>query len=162
MERRLTQGRTVGTARPEVVAPVDSRAHELLARADGELLAAQFSPEAWEQFSHAHLAALRAGAAVIAARGRPGGRRAPRTVWEMLVLVAPELAGWAEYFAGSAALRSSVDAGRFDAVSPERAEQAVSAAEDFVDAARALVEEAVHAWAPAAGRPPRTLTVRAS
>ena len=118
------------------VAPVPPPAFDLLTRADAELLAAQFSSEAWERFSHAHLAALRAGAALVAARGRPAGRRAPRTVWELLEVVAPELTPWSEYFAGSAALRSALDAGRFDAVSESRAEQAVCAAEDFVDAVR--------------------------
>src|SRR5659263_302405 len=61
-----------------------TRSHELLQRADAELVAAQFSSEAWERFSHAHLAALRGGAALLAVRGRPGGRRPPRTVWDML------------------------------------------------------------------------------
>jgi hypothetical protein len=130
---------------------------ELLGRADAELLAAQFSSEAWEQFSHAHLAALRAGAAVVAAKGRPGGRRAPRSVWEMLDVVAPELARWSAYFAAAAALRSAVDAGRFEAISPERAEQAVCAAEDFVDAARGLLDDVV-----AEDRSSRMLAVRAS
>ena len=156
--------RTVGThGQGAVVQRIDSartspRATELLSRADAELLAAQFSPEAWEQFSHAHLAALRAGAAVIASRGRPAGRRALRTVWEILDVVAPELTSWSGYFAGAASLRSAVDAGRFDAVTPARAEQAVCAAEDFVDAVRALVEAETSA-SPSA---PRMLAVTAS
>lgn len=133
------------------------RAAELLSRADAELLAAQFSSEAWEQFSHAHLAALRAGAAVVASRGRPAGRRTLRTVWEMLDVVAPELTSWSGYFAAAAALRSAVDAGRFDAVTPARAEEAVCASEDFVDAARALVETPT-----AVAGVPRMLAVTAS
>ncbi|WP_448629652.1 SAV_6107 family HEPN domain-containing protein [Cellulomonas soli] len=62
-----------------VDAPVPARSRVLFERADAELVAAQFSPEPWEQFSHAHLAALRAGAAVLAARSAPpvAGRRAP-------------------------------------------------------------------------------------
>lgn len=127
--------RPIGASR----APVSPRARELVHRADAELLAAQYSSEAWEQFSHAHLAALRAGAAVVASRGTPGGRRPPRTVWAMLHQVAPELDEWSDYFAAGAAARSAVEAGRFDAVSAERAEQTLCAAEDFVDAARALV-----------------------
>ena len=120
-------------------APVSPRARELVHRADAELLAAQFSSEAWEQFSHAHLAALRAGAAVVASRGTPGGRRAPRTVWAMLNQVAPELDDWSDYFAAGAATRSAVEAGRFDAVTTERAEQTLCAAEDFVDEVRRTV-----------------------
>lgn len=115
-------------------------ATELLQRADAELVAAQFSSEPWEQLTHAHLAAVRAGAALLAARGRPSGRRAPRTVWEMLDVVAPELQRWTSYFAAGANLRAAVDAGRFDAVGSERAEQVLCAAEDFLDAVRELVE----------------------
>ncbi|WP_448629651.1 SAV_6107 family HEPN domain-containing protein [Cellulomonas soli] len=56
-------------------------------------------------------------------------------------MTAPELGRWSTYFAAGASLRSAVDAGRFSAVSQERAEQVLCAAEDFVDAARALVLE---------------------
>jgi len=38
-----------------------------------------------------------------------------------------------------APLRSAVEAGRFELVGPQRGEEAVCAAEDFVDAARDLV-----------------------
>jgi len=46
----------------------------------------------------AHLAALRAAAAIVAARGEPGTgarRRRPRSVWELLPQVEPALAEWA-------------------------------------------------------------------
>ncbi|WP_196250682.1 SAV_6107 family HEPN domain-containing protein [Cellulomonas sp. JZ18] len=112
---------------------------DLLARADAELLAAQFSGEPWERFTHAHLAGLRAGAALVAARGRPTGRGAPRTVWGMLDAVAPELHTHSAFFAQSAPLRSAVDAGRLELVSDARAERALCAAEDLVDAVRALL-----------------------
>ncbi|MBO3084335.1 SAV_6107 family HEPN domain-containing protein [Cellulomonas fengjieae] len=135
-------------------APVPARVLELLGRADAELLAAQFSSEPWEQLSHAHLAALRAGAAVVAARGTPSGRRAPRTVWSMLGVVAPELGSWSTYFAEAASLRAAVDAGRFELVGPQRAEEALCAAEDFVDAARELVT------AEGGGLTGRTLSMR--
>lgn len=123
--------------------PQSTRAAELLRRADAELVAARLSGEAWELFTHAHLAALRAGAAVVAARSavaaRPG-RKALRTVWQLLDEVAPELAAWSAYFADAASLRSAVDAGRFEELSAGRAEQAHFWAEDFVDAARAAVQ----------------------
>lgn len=133
----------------------------MLARADAELLAAQFSGEAWERFTHAHLAAVRAAAAVVAARGRPSGRGAPRTVWEMLLAVAPEMARWAAVFADGARLRAALDAGRFDAVSVARAEQALCDAEDFVDLAKIAVHETNQAWAEESAAP-RMLAVRAS
>ena len=131
---------------------------QLLARADAELLAAQYSVVAWERFSHAHLAALRAAAAVVAARGRPTRRGAPATVWGMLAEVAPELARWSALFADGARLRSAIDAGWFDEVTPERAEQALCDAEDFVDVARSLATAPEDR--PAAS--PRMLAVRAS
>jgi hypothetical protein len=134
----------------------------LVQRAEAELVAAQFSPEPWERFSHAHLAALRAGAAVVAERGRPGGRRAPRTVWEMLDAVAPELSRWSGYFAGGAGLRSAIEAGRFEAVSADRAEQALCAAEDLLDEVRGLLEaSAEDRLVPVAERP-RLVAARAS
>src|SRR4051812_44719446 len=117
----VPQVRGADDRRPAAVprAPVSPRARDPLHPADAELLAAQYSSEAWEQFSHAHLAALRAGAAVVASRGTPAGRRAPRTVWAMLHQVAPELDEWSDYFAAGASTRSAVEAGRFEAVTPD-------------------------------------------
>ena len=130
-------------------APLPTTVVDLLRRADAELLAAQFSAVPAEMFNHAHLAALRAAAAVIAARGRPGGRRPPRTVWDMLAAVEPEAADWATFFAGGAHLRQAVDAGRFDAVDGERAERTLCAAEDFLDDVRTLLEPAGRGGVPA-------------
>jgi len=129
-----------GVLHPVAIPPHSA---QLLGRADAELLAAQFSSEPWEMFSHAHLAALRAGAALVEARGRPSGRGAPRTVWGMLDAVAPELHTLSALFAQSATLRAAVDAGRFELVTTPRAERALCAAEDLVDAVReALLEDA--------------------
>jgi hypothetical protein len=123
-------------------APLPQTAVDLLRRADGELLAAQFSSAPDETFTHAHLAALRAAAAVLAVRGRPTGRRAPRTVWDMLSAVAPEVADWATYFAAGAPVRRAVEAGRFEAVDAPHAEATLCAAEDFLDEVRSLLEPA--------------------
>ncbi|HEY0187172.1 MAG TPA: SAV_6107 family HEPN domain-containing protein [Cellulomonas sp.] len=131
---------------------LSGRTAELLERADAELVAAQFSSEPWEQFTHAHLAALRAGAAVLADRQQASGRRAPRTVWELLDAVAPELGRWSTYFAAGAGLRAAVDAGRFDAVSSERAEQVLCHAEDFLDIVRSELESAAEPGLPVAAR----------
>lgn len=128
---------------PRNAAPgLSGRTAELLQRADAELVAAQFSSEPWEQFTHAHLAALRAGAAVLAERQPLSGRRGPRTVWELLDAVSPELGRWSSYFAAGAGLRAAIDAGRFDAVSADRAEQVLCHAEDFLDIVRAELEGA--------------------
>ena len=138
-------------------APLPTTAVDLLRRADGELLAAQLSQAPAETFNHAHLAALRAAAAVVAVRGRPGGRRPPRTVWDMLAAVAPEAATWATFFAAGASLRLAVDAGRFDAVDAEHAERTLSAAEDFLDDVRGLLGPDSVAPATPVSRPLRAL-----
>ena len=130
---------SVGVTGPEDVSVLPQTA-DLLRRADAELLSAQFSSEPWEMFSHAHLAALRAGAALVAERGRPAGRGAPRTVWGMLDAVAPELHALSALFAQSATLRSAVDAGRFELVTATRAQRALAAAEQLFDAVRGAVE----------------------
>lgn len=140
--------------------PVSAEALALLARSDAELLAAQFAPEASERFVHAHLAAIRAAAAVLAVRGRPGRRSATRTVWEMLSGVSPELETWAAYFAAGAGLRSRIEAGRRELVDGGRAETALAAAEDFRDAVE-LVLGAEAAVAHRAGRR-SALALRAS
>jgi len=80
----------------------------------------------------------------------------------MLRVVAPELAAWCDYFAGGANLRSAIEAGRFDAVSEVRAEQALCAAEDFVDELRALLTAEAPTVAPLRSAAPRALGLRAS
>jgi hypothetical protein len=132
---------TVQTARPAgwsspVLSPEVLR---LLARAEGELVAAALSGPPWERYLHAHLAALRAAAAVLAVRGTPRGRGAPRDVWGLAGRVAPELMGGWSYFAGGAGLRLAIEAGRTDRVGDERADEAVGCAEQTVAAVRALV-----------------------
>ena len=141
---------------------LQTRTDELLQRADAELVAAQFSSEAWERFYHSHLAALRGGAALLTVRGRPGGRRPPRTVWDMLRVVAPELGLWSDCFAGGAGLRSAIEAGRFEAVSEARAEQALCAAEDFIDELRALLTSEASTTPQGHGAATRRLGLRAS
>jgi len=120
-------------------APVPDSARELLARSDAELLAATLAGDPEDVFRHAHLAALRAGAALVQVRGRPGGRPAPRTVWDMVAALAPELRSWTAYFAGNAPARSAVEAGRTGVVDLGRAERALAAAQDFQAAVRDLV-----------------------
>lgn len=157
--------RKVGAA-PTVPAPAPSRADasappvppaalELLARSDAELVAAQLAGTPEEQFLHAHLAALRAGAALLQVTGRPGGRTRPRTVWDMVAAVAPDLAPWTAFFAAGATLRSAVEAGRDGLVDLARAERTLAAAEDFQDSVRAFV-------APEAGASQGALSLRAS
>jgi hypothetical protein len=87
------------------------------------------------RYAAAHLAALRAAAAVLAARARPAAptRRSRMTsVWSLLVLVAPEFGDWANYFALGAGKRASAEAGIPRVVSPREADDLLRAAEQFV------------------------------
>ena len=148
-------------------APVPSGTIELLSRSDAELVAAQLAPHAADQFLHAHLSALRAAAALLQATGRPVRRPAPRTAWEMVALVAPELAEWTAFFASGAAARSAVEAGRGDVVDAARAERTLAAAEDFQDAVRAALDglsagDTHTGRAGWIGRPASSLALRAS
>jgi len=90
----------------------------------------------------AHLAALRAAAAIVAARGEPGTgarRRRPRSVWELLPQVEPALAEWAAFFAASAAKRAAAEAGLPRAATAHEAEDLLRDAGTFLSVAeRAL------------------------
>jgi len=90
----------------------------------------------------AHLAALRAAAAIVAARGEPGAtgrRRRPRSVWELLPQVEPALGEWAAFFAASASKRAAAEAGLVRAVSAHEAEELLRDAATFLTVAeRAL------------------------
>ncbi|MBD7981403.1 MULTISPECIES: SAV_6107 family HEPN domain-containing protein [Oerskovia] len=122
---------------PGALAPDVAR---LLARADAEIIAANLAADPAERFVHAHLGALRAAAAVVALRGRPSARSRARSVWDLLAVVEPGLAAWSVYFAGGARIRAAVDAGRFDAVDPGRAEEIMVCAEDFRDEVAMIID----------------------
>ncbi|GAA0517850.1 hypothetical protein Ade02nite_77250 [Paractinoplanes deccanensis] len=94
------------------------------------------------RYAAAHLAALRAAAAVLAARARPAAstrRSRVTSVWSLLVLVAPEFGEWANYFALGAGKRAAAEAGIPRVVSPREADDLLRAAEQFV----AVVESAL-------------------
>jgi len=98
---------------------------DLLAQAQHGLDEAAAMETANERYATAHLAALRTAAAVLAVRGRPEARTAPRrgaparrprrpairSAWELLPEVAPELAEWSALFAAGAARRARAEAG---------------------------------------------------
>ncbi|MFE0647709.1 SAV_6107 family HEPN domain-containing protein [Streptomyces sp. NPDC059534] len=88
---------------------------ELLAKARAGLVEAASLDRPHERYAAAHLAALRAAAAVLAARARPetGPRRRQRirTAWELLAELAPELTEWSALFAAGAPRRARAEAG---------------------------------------------------
>lgn len=90
------------------------------------------------RFAAAHLAALRAASAVIAARAtattvtnRQARHRAPG-VWVLLADIAPELAEWASFFADSTSKRAAAEAGIPRVVTVQEADGMVRSAEQFV------------------------------
>ena len=87
------------------------------------------SPES--RYSAAHLCALRAAAAVLAARSTSTGRQRVRSVWVLLPQVAPEFAEWAEFFAAGARKRASAEAG-IRCVSLREADDLVRDSETFL------------------------------
>jgi hypothetical protein len=108
-----------------------------LLRARAGLVEAALATSASERYVSAHLAALRAAAAVLAVRTRPASRRgAPPSVWTMLATVAPELHEWATFFAASASRRADAEAGIPGAVGAREADDLLRDAETFL----ALIE----------------------
>jgi HEPN superfamily protein len=86
----------------------------------------------------AHLAALRAAAAIVGARGEPGTgsrRRRPRSVWELLPQVEPTLGEWAAFFAASASKRAAAEAGLLRAASAHEADDLLRDATTFLSVA---------------------------
>jgi SAV_6107-like HEPN len=118
-------------------APVPVASYELLDVAHHGLSVSATAGTASERYAAAHLAALRAAAAVLASRARPGSsRRGPRSVWVVLPQVAPELGEWAAFFAAGAGKRASAEAGLVGVVTLREADDLLRDAGSFV----ALVE----------------------
>ncbi len=127
-----------------------------LARSASSLQEAITTPDVGMRYAHAHVAALRATAALLAARARPTvqptarptarppvrsrrGRPVQRNAWVLLAEVAPELAEWAGFFAAGAAKRAAAEAGSRRAVTEREADDLVRDADRFL----ALVEESL-------------------
>ncbi|MDQ1748380.1 MAG: hypothetical protein QOD07_2643 [Frankiaceae bacterium] len=110
----------------------------LLAAARTALREADRAETPAERFATAHLAALRAAAAVLADRARPSDARVrrPTSAWVLLTAVAPELGEWAAYFAAGADKRAAALAGLRTAVTAREADDLLRDARTFL----ALVE----------------------
>ena len=102
---------TVVPAHAPVHAPVAGAVLELVDRSRASLVAACRTGSVSDRFVEAHLAALRAAAALLAARSRPSRRSRLRSVWEVLPEVAPELTEWAVFFASTAQQRAVLERG---------------------------------------------------
>ena len=87
-----------------------------------------------ERYALAHLAALRAAAAVLSCRAKPGESRRgrPSSAWVLLAKVAPELTEWAAFFAAGAQKRAAAEAGFAGVVTPREADDLLRDAQSFL------------------------------
>lgn len=134
-----TRPATRSTRPATLPAPIGHAVLDLLTHSRSCLAEAATSATAPERYAAAHLAALRAGAAVLAARARPRLPRGPRNVWTVLAQVAPELAEWAAFFAAGAGKRAAAEAGLARAVSAREADDLLRDAETFLGLVTALL-----------------------
>jgi hypothetical protein len=93
--------------------PVSGPVAELLSAARAALLAAALEPRPQQRYVAAHIAALRAAAAILATRARRAGKGSsgPRSAWALLGRVAPELGEWAAFFAAGTSRRQVAELG---------------------------------------------------
>jgi hypothetical protein len=119
-------------------ATVPASALRLVVAARRALGESEQATDVGERYAAAHLAALRAAAAVLAADARPESdhplrRGRPTSVWTLLDRVAPELGEWAAYFAAGADRRIAAQAGLRGAVSPRQADDLMRDSGLFLD-----------------------------
>lgn len=112
----------------------------LLAQARRGLAEAEWDLDPVERFTAAYSSALRAAAAVLAARGRPHrGRARPTSVWVLLESAAPELAEWARFFAAHSGMQAAAQAGISSRIATRSADDLLRQAWQFTG----LVERSV-------------------
>jgi hypothetical protein len=117
---------------------------ELLAMARAGLAEAAVTRPVGLRYATAHLAALRAAAAIVAARAVPksGVRRSrPTSLWVLVPQVAPELSDWCAMFAAGATKRAAAEAGVRCGVSAAEADGLCARAADFVAVVAVLLGE---------------------
>lgn len=112
--------------------------HSYLERAAESLREAIVSTDVPQRYALAHVSALRATAAVLAARAQPVpvARRRQKNAWVLLTEIAPEFTEWATFFSAGAQKRAAAEAGSRRAVSEREADDLVRDADRFL----ALVE----------------------
>jgi hypothetical protein len=118
--------------------------HSYLERSAQSLREAITTSEVTLRYACAHVAALRATAALLAARANPTagskrGRPQQKNAWVLLAEVAPEFSEWAAFFAAGAAKRAAAEAGSQRAVTEREADDLVRDADRFLG----LVEESL-------------------
>lgn len=112
--------------------------HAYLERSAESLREAITCTDVPQRYALAHVAALRATAALLAARTQPlpAARRRQKNAWVLLAEVAPEFTEWATFFSAGAQKRAAAEAGSRRAVTEREADDLVRDADRFL----ALVE----------------------
>jgi hypothetical protein len=116
--------------------------HSYLERAAASLREAMTTQEVPLRYACAHVSALRATAALLAARANPvptPRRGRQKNAWVLLAEVAPEFGEWAAFFSAGAAKRAAAEAGSTRAVTEREADDLVRDADRFLG----LVEESL-------------------
>ena len=115
--------------------------HSYLERSAESLREAITCTDVPQRYALAHVAALRATAALLAARAQPMPvhRRRQKNAWVLLAEVAPELGEWSTFFSAGAAKRAAAEAGSRRAVTEREADDLVRDADRFL----ALVESSL-------------------
>lgn len=90
------------------------------------------APTAADRYVAAHVAALRAGAALLATRAKPTRSSRIRSVWQMVPAIAPELQEWCAYFEVIGRRRIFVEIGR-EHVTQRQADDLMRDAEAFAE-----------------------------
>ena len=119
--------------------------HSYLARSAESLQEAITAADVPTRYACAHVSALRATAALLAARAHPSPGRRRQNAWVLLADVAPELAEWATFFAAGAGKRAAAEAGSTRAVTEREADDLVRDADRFlgvIESALGLVPHA--------------------
>lgn len=90
------------------------------------------APTPGQRYVAAHVAALRAGAALLAVGAKPTRSPRIRSVWELVPSAAPELLEWCNYFQVIGRRRVFVEIGR-EYVTARQADDLVRDAESFME-----------------------------
>lgn len=108
--------------------------HSYLERSAESLREAMLCSDVPQRYALAHVAALRATAAVLAARAQPlpVARRRQKNAWVLLTEVAPELGEWATFFAAGASKRAAAEAGSRRAVTEREADDLIRDVDRFL------------------------------
>ncbi len=133
---------TTHPAAPQSLNPylLPATAHSYLQRSATSLHDAITARDVPTRYACAHVAALCAAAALLAARARPAPRgRRQKNAWVLLAEVAPELSEWASFFASGAAKRAAAEAGSTRAVTEREADDLVRDSDRFL----AVIEQAL-------------------